>query len=297
MLVYAPMEPMELNNSAGRENVRRYFQDVVKSHKLPALPVVAAKILDMIQDPDVNVQKLCRLLSDDAALAGRVLAVSRSPLYAQRNLPTTSIEAVQVLGLRTLTNVILANSMHSLHVKGHKNLQKLWNHSLAVALAARILCRRIGLHDGDQAFLAGLMHDIGQMVLVHGDPVGYANLCDEVQRVGCSITSKEKEAYEFDHALIGLTLLDTWNIDSQIGLAVLNHHSEIAGENSNELATILTVADYLCSKADLGFIVEPAPPTMDMLAKCHLDGEESIGAIVQEIRAAYDEESALFQPA
>jgi putative nucleotidyltransferase with HDIG domain len=291
------MESLEPNNAAGRENVRRYFQDVVKSHKLPALPVVATKIIAMIQDPDVNVQKLCRLLSDDAALAGRVLAVSRSPLYAQRNLPTTLIEAVQVLGLRTLTNVVIANAMHSLHVKGHPTSQKLWNHSLAVALAARILCQRIGLRNGDQAFLAGLMHDIGQMIFVHGDPVGFASLCDEVQRVPCPITAKEREVYEFDHALIGLTLLDTWNIESQIGNAVLNHHSEIAGENSNELAAILTVADYLSSKADLGFIVAPTPPTMAMLAQCRLESEESIGAIVQEIRAAYDEESALFQPA
>lgn len=291
------MEQIGLSKPTGQENVRRYFQDVVKSHKLPALPVVAAKILDMIQDPDVNVQKLSRLLSDDAALAGRVLAVSRSPLYAQRKLPTTSIEAVQVLGLRTLTNIVLANAMHNLHVKGNPASQKLWNHSLAVALAARILCKRIGLRDGDQAFLAGLMHDIGQMIFVYGDPVGFADLCDEAQRVRCPITAKEQETYKFDHALIGLTLLDTWNIDSQIGLAVLNHHSEIAGENTSELATILTLADFLCAKADLGFIVEPTPPTMGMRAKCHLDSEESIGAFVQEIREVYDEESALFQPA
>lgn len=290
------MEHIDLNKPAGQENVRRYFQEVVKSHKLPALPVVATKILDLLQDPDVNVQKLCRLLSDDAALAGRVLAVSRSPLYAQRNLPTTSIEAVQVLGLRTLTNVVIANAMHSLHVEGDKLSQKLWNHSLAVALAARILCQRIGLRDGDQAFLAGLVHDIGEMIFVHGDPVGFANLCDEVQRLQCPITAKEKEAYEFDHTVIGLTLLDAWNIDSQIGLAVLNHHSEIAGDNTNELATILTVADYLCAKADLGFVVEPTPPTMEMLAKCRLDSAESIGAMVQAIREAYDQESALFQP-
>src|SRR5512142_1861415 len=113
--------------SSGQEKVRTYFRYVVEHHKLPSLPAVAGKVQQMIQNPDLNVQKLSRVLSDDAALAGRVLAVARSPYYAQRNLPTTLVGAVQVLGFRTLSDVIMATATHSLYIKGNETSEKLWN--------------------------------------------------------------------------------------------------------------------------------------------------------------------------
>lgn len=113
---------------------------MVEHHKLPSLPAVAGKVLQMIQDPDLNVQELSRILSDDAALAGRVLAVARSPYYAQRNLPTTLVGAVKVLGFRTLSDVVMATATHSLYIKGNEISEKLWNRSLGVALATRIFC-------------------------------------------------------------------------------------------------------------------------------------------------------------
>ena len=84
--------------ATAQDNVRKYFRKVMERHELPALPFVASKVLDMIQDPDLNVRQLCRVLADDTALAARVLSVSRTAHYAQRTLPTTLLGAVQVLG-------------------------------------------------------------------------------------------------------------------------------------------------------------------------------------------------------
>jgi HD-like signal output (HDOD) protein len=171
----------------------------------------------MIQDPDINAQKLCRVLSDDAALTARILSVSRSPYFAQRILPTNLISAVQVLGFQNLRNIVVANATHSLFVKGNLVSERLWDHSLAVALAMRILFQRAGIRNGDIAFLTGLLHDLGEVILLHGDPAGFAKLGEAVQRAQCQMADKEQEFYGFDHTLIGLTLLDSWNIDSQIG--------------------------------------------------------------------------------
>src|SRR5713226_2221642 len=92
------------------DNVLKYFRAVGEPSELPPLPSVAGKILKMVEDPDFNARELCRVLSDDAALAGRILAVSRSPYYAQRTLPTTLLEAITVLGFRTVTSVVLATA-------------------------------------------------------------------------------------------------------------------------------------------------------------------------------------------
>ena len=99
------MESIAVNGTEGsaQENVRKYFREVMQKHQLPVLPVVVMKVLEMVQDPDCDVRTLCRVLSDDAALAGRVLAISRSAHYAQRTLPTNLQAAVQVLGFRTPT--------------------------------------------------------------------------------------------------------------------------------------------------------------------------------------------------
>jgi putative nucleotidyltransferase with HDIG domain len=283
-------------STAGQENVRKYFRYVVENHKLPSLPVVAGKVLEMIQDPDLNVQKLCRVLSDDTALSGRVLAVARSPHYAQRNVPTTLVGAVQVLGFRTLSNVVVASATHSLCIRGNKVSEKLWNHSLAVALATRILCKRAGLRNEEQAFLAGLMHDVGEMILVHGDPRGFEQLVKDVEKGQCEIIAKEQETYGFDHTLIGVTLLDAWNIDSQIRHAVLQHHAYDAPDDAHSMPANLRCADYLCAKADLGFFSALPVPDPKAMSAVRCERNEEIAEVVEQIRQAYDQESSLFRP-
>jgi len=284
-------------SSAAQENVRKYFREVLDSQNLPSLPVVAGKLLEMVRDPNVSARQLCRVLSDDPALVARVLAASRSPHFAQRTLPTDVLSAVQVLGLQNLTNIVMANAAYSLCVKGNPVSEKLWNHSLAVALAMRILYQWTGHGNGDLAFLAGLMHDVGEMILAYGDPGGFANLEEEVLAAQCQMMDKEQEAYGFDHTLIGLTLLDSWNLDSRIGQAVLNHHSEVAGDGSNELPVTLSFADYLCFQAGLGFFAAPPHPPELLLAKYGCDNDEGMGEALRAIRQAYEEERALFKPA
>ena len=288
---------MQINPSGtiGQDNVRKYFRTVMERHELPALPFVASKVLDMIQDPDLNVRQLCRVLSDDTALAARILAVSRSAHYAQRNLPTSLLGAVQVLGFRTLRNVVITIATQGLFLTNNKISEKLWSHSLAVALASRILSARVRFRDTEQAFLAGLLHDVGEMILLHGDPKGFERLGQEVQGTQCLMIDKEQEVYGFDHALIGLTLLDSWNIDSEIGQAVLHHHSEMNDDSGNGLGAILATADYFCFKANLGFFAAPRAPSAEMLAKCDCDTDALLDETVQEIRTAFEQESALFR--
>jgi hypothetical protein len=92
-----------------------------------------------------------------------------------------------------------------------------------------------------------------------------------------------------------LTLLESWNIDSKIGQAVLNHHSDLAGDNSDELTALVAVADYVCDKAGLGFFAEAPVPPMHSLLCCQCSDESALTQTVAEIRQAYNEESALFK--
>ncbi len=280
-----------------QEQVRKYFREVMEKRQLPPLPAVVTTVLKLIENPDLDIRELCRVLSDDAAVASRVLSISRSLHYAQRILPTSLQGAIQVLGLRTLRSVVLASATQSFFVSDTKISEKLWRHSLAAALASRILSRRAGWRDAEEAFMAGLLHDVGEMILLHGDPKGFEEMCQEAQSEKRRLPEKEKEIYGFDHTLIGNTLLECWNLDSQISPAVLHHHDYQEGSDPKALTTLIRLADYLCSRAGLGFFSEPPSPEAELLSYFGCDSEESLGSLVEELREAFEVENALFQSA
>jgi putative nucleotidyltransferase with HDIG domain len=277
----------------GQQNIRKYFREVMEKYKLPPLPIVASKVLSMIEDPDLSLREICRVLADDPALAARVLAISRSVYYAQRTPPKSLQGAIQVVGLRALRYILIAAATQGLFMTNNNISAKLWSHSLAVALACRILSERANYPDGEQAFLTGLLHDIGEMILFHGDQMGFERIVAETQKSGTSLVEKEKETYAFDHAFIGLTLLDSWNIDAEIGKAVLKHHE--AEDEAGTLAEILATADHLSFRADLGFFAEAEAPPAEVLSALGCGDDESLAATVKKVREAFDAENALFQ--
>lgn len=284
------------NSVTGQENIRKYFREVTEKYKLPPLPVVANKVLSMIEDPDLSIREICRVLSDDPALAARVLAISRSVYYAQRTPPKSLQGAIQVVGLHALRYILIAAATQGLFTANNKISAKLWSHSLAVALGCRLLAERGGYRDSEQAFLAGLLHDIGEMILLHGDQQGFERLLAEVEQSKKPLVEMEKETYAFDHAFIGLTLLDSWGIDAEIGKAVLKHHGSDADETAGDLGEILGLADYLSFRADLGFFSEPPAPSASVIKALGCEGDEAFAATVQKVREAFDIENALFQP-
>jgi putative nucleotidyltransferase with HDIG domain len=284
-----------MRSKTAQENLHKHLRDVMERHKLPSPPLVVTKVLRMLNDPDSSVRMLSRVLSDDTALATRTLAISRSARYAQRHQPATVHEAIIVLGYQNLRNIVLATAAQSFLAKNNKVAEKLWAHSLAVALAARILSQRSGSGDPELAFLAGLLHDVGEMILLHGDPRGFELILQQVQETKCSLIEKEEETYSFDHSSIGIALLNFWNIDSRIGEAVLCHHDQEDHPDPKSLMTILAMADYLTFTADLGFSEAPAAdPQMISVFGCA--DEESLQALVQEVREAFNAESVLFRP-
>ena len=284
-------------SKSAQENLSQHLREVMARHKIPSPPVVVTKVLGMLKDPDFSLRQLSRIISDDPSLASRTLAISRSAKYAQRRQPGTVHEAILVLGLQTLRNIVLAIAAQSFLARNSKIAKKLWSHSLGAGLAARILARRSGFGDPELAFLAGLLHDVGEMILLHGDPRGFEEIVEEVQHDKVSLVDREKEIYAFDHPSIGVALLEFWNIDAEISDAVLRHHEHDGKPEAKSLPTILRMADHLCLKADLGFFSETSAPIYRVCCAFGCEDEAALEALAQEVRTAYDEESALFTPA
>lgn len=283
-----------MQETIAQEQVRRYFRKVIARHKLPPLPAVVATAIKLIRDPYRDIRKICRVLSDDAALAGRILSVARSAYFGQRRLPSTLQEAIPVLGLGLLQQLTLAYGMQTLFTGHAKLTERLWSHSLATALAAQILAQRAGSIDPDQAFLTGLLHDVGEMILLHSDPKGFERLYLQAQTEKAWVIEQEKEAYGFDHTLIGLTLLNCWNLESELGDAILNHHEYKTERDPASLESLLRMADYLADAAGLGFFSELPLPTVEVLGFFACSSEEGLGELQEQILQRFEEENALF---
>jgi len=284
-----------IDSERARENVRKYFGEVLENRRLPPLPLVVTKVLHLIQDPDVNIRTLSRILSDDAALASRILAASRSAYYAQRTLPTTLPAAIQVIGFNTLRKILYTSSTQKLFGAGGKLTQKLWSHSLGVALSTRTLAQRVRLQDAEQAFLAGLLHDVGEMILIHGNPAGFEQICVDNDGDDFSILEKEQEIFGVDHGFVGRTLLESWNMDQDTCDAIAQHHTSAGEENAKSLRAVLHAADYVAFEAGLGFLARPAIPPAHTLAEYGCGTPESLAKTAAAIAAAYQAESALLQ--
>jgi putative nucleotidyltransferase with HDIG domain len=277
------------------ENVRHHLREVMKQHTLPSLPVVVTKVLNILKDPDFSVRELSRIISDDTALASRTLAVARSGHYAQRHQPKTVHEAILVLGFHTLRSVVMATAAQSFLTRKSKISEKLWSHSLAAALAARMLAQRSKFADAELAFLAGLLHDVGEMVLLHGDPRGFEIMIDDLREGQTSLTLKEKQMYGFDHCSVGMALLDHWNIEETISEATLAHHERLNRLEPGSLAHILVMADYVSSRANLGFYSDPPLPSAEARHTFGCGEIAALDALVQDVRQAYERESVIFR--
>ena len=291
---------MELNQGKldmqSQVNLRKHIEEVKKRYRLPSPPGVMTKVISLLKEPNFNARELSRVIADDPALAARTLSLSRSPQYGQRRQPRTVDDAVIVLGFQAVRNIVIATAAQSFLTRKSKISEKIWAHSLAAALTARLLAKRIHFNDPEMAFLTGLLHDIGHVLLFNGDPRGYERIIDQVQQSDQPLYLKEIELYRFDHAAVAFALLEHWNIDEQINEAVVAHHN--VGEiRTGSLASIIDMADYICGKADLGFYGEVNPPSEERLGAFDCLDDEALHGVVLETRGAFDQENLLFREA
>lgn len=276
------------------KQVRRYLQAVTEQYKLPPFPTVVTTALRLVRDENSDLRQVERALSNDAALAGRILSLSRSPIFALRHQPRTLQEAISVLGLRALERTLVAAGAQSLYTGRSKAAQTAWSHSLATALASQFLARRIGVREVDQAFLAGLLHDIGQMVILHGDKERFEGMWIDVRLQKKSAVSWEQDWYHLDHTWIGASVLYRWGLDTGAILAILRHHDVRPTGDPTSLDAIVQMANFLADRIGLGFLSVPTPPPQQLFESYGCGTEEHLQEVSETLQQMFKQEKALF---
>ena len=201
---------------------------IEKVGELPTLPAVAARITAEMQNESLNAKILGRIISEDSSLTVKLLRLSNSAFYGMPKQISNIEKAVMILGFNTVKSLALSVSIYSFFQKGKDptiDVEGLWNHSLGCAVSSKLLISKTSKKLGDDAFLFGIIHDIGKVILINGDPAGTRQMLEMMRAKKISQSEAEREFFGFDHQRVGELLLKQWKFPDSIIAGVKLHHN------------------------------------------------------------------------
>jgi HD-like signal output (HDOD) protein/GGDEF domain-containing protein len=226
-------------------------QFVARAGELYSLPAVAMKVLELTDSPKVDVRALKQCIENDPALTTRILRVVNSSLFGLPREVSDLNQALALLGIKPLKLLVLGFSLPDNMFAGVEAevLGRYWRRALTRGVAARELCDALWRRDGDEAFIAGLLRDVGVLVLIRdlGEP--YIRFLDRVYAEQRELSSLERDSLGFTHVELSARLLDCWHLPDSIVHAVgESQNSEPnpkLSEREQRLASVVRLADLL----------------------------------------------------
>jgi two-component system, cell cycle response regulator len=217
------------------------LKQIASNPSIPSPPTVVLRVLDQASKPDCTIGDLCQLIQMDPGLSGRVLRIVNSALFGLSR-PVTSIQrALAVVGLNSTRLLMLAISFPEAQQKMRGIdavvMQRYWKASVAGAIVARELAHRLRAGDPEDDTVAGLLRDLGELVLQQLMPEAYQNVLDQPAEMLIHGKSELEEAHcGLTHAEVSAFILDRWRLPAEISEAIRNHHQPDSGIYSSDAA-------------------------------------------------------------
>lgn len=239
-----------VDNEVRMQSLLRQVRD------LPALPDVAMRVMRAAEDTRSSMSEVAHTISRDQALTTRVLRLANSSFYGAVRTISTVSDAVVLLGMRTLRNLAMAASCQELlaaELQGyHMGRGDLWRHSYCCALVAQSLSRRVRYPVAEEAFVAGLLHDVGKVLVSVQMRTQFNIIMYTATKHKIPFIEAERQVIGFDHAEIGARMLEKWNLPDTLAHAVRYHHAPLAPRNPSALCCLVHVADVICLMLGVG---------------------------------------------
>lgn len=223
---------------------------------LPAMPIVAAKVLALIEDERATANDLAKIVSSDPGVASRVLKITNSAYYGCQRQVQTLPRAIAIIGFNTLRSLVLAASVKEVFKPKSLTGKMLWDQSFGAGLAASIIARNTCELNHDEAFLIGLLQDIGKIILNHHDEMKFKLVMEQYYNEMIPFEEAESMFYSFSHAELGGYVLRHWNFPDDIVNSVSLHHSksfiDIENDYLKKMSSIACLANNFCIKLGIG---------------------------------------------
>jgi putative nucleotidyltransferase with HDIG domain len=229
---------------------------IMAAGDLPAMPVVATKVMQLIEDEQVTAAELAKIVASDPAVAARIMKISNSPLYGCQRQNQTLPGAIMLMGFNTLKSLVVVAYLKDVFKPVGLVEKMLWEHALGAGLAARIIASDIRSINPEEAFLAGLLHDIGKLIMYNHDREKFQMVIERNYNDGVNFEEAEIGIFPYSHADLGGCVLKKWNFPDVLVNAVMEHHTFVcndAEENYQQCMTATTcLADMFCLKLGIG---------------------------------------------
>ena len=239
------------------------MDDVVKKIRdLPSLPAVVIELLTSMEQEDIDTHILANKITLDQSLTAKTLRLANSSFYGMPTKVTSIHQAISVLGSHSIRTLVTACSITgSFHARPGDtfDFEAFWRHSVATAVCAKLMAARYKINP-ETAFTAGLLHDIGMLVLATRFPQEYAEVLAYRRSNDCFVIEAEQVVFGIDHARVGSALAGYWKFPAAIAKAVEEHHGEHSGPVT--LPLLVHAANTVAHGLDLSGVTDDLAPAM-----------------------------------
>jgi HD-like signal output (HDOD) protein len=236
---------------------RKSIQHIIENvSSIPTLPTVIAQMSQLLLNPKTSAEEIGKAITADQALASKVLKLVNSAFYGFPGRISTITHAIVILGFSTIKNIVLTASIFDAFKKkensGNFDFEQFWIHSIACGAAAQAIAKFIGNKDKDECFIAGLIHDLGKIILFHCLPESFVETLALAQQNEILFYQSELMLFDITHQEIGGFLTENWNLPTKLQDAVKFHHDPSLSKDHYTTTSIVHCADIMVRALDFG---------------------------------------------
>lgn len=242
--------------------------------ELATLPAVALEVNKMLADDSISVQKMTQVIEQDQAIVAKILKLVNSSFYGFRSQINNLSHAVVILGFKALHSAVLSVAVNQTFSKNLEcdsfNIVDFWFHSVAVALVAQKFAEQTKICEPEEAFTAGLLHDIGKAILVQYFPDEFRSIWQEQLKSGCTSYEAEQKIIETNHSQIATRVARKWLLPDSLIDVLRCHHDVNKKQEHRDLTLIVHGADVVVNTWKKNLVEKPVLKSMDADAKALL---------------------------
>ncbi|MCX8030072.1 MAG: HDOD domain-containing protein [Thermodesulfovibrionales bacterium] len=275
-----------------KPDINKIQSEIIRIETIPTIPDTFKKILSVLENPKASLSEIGKFILNDPVLTSRVLKMVNSPVYGFPGRIISINQALLLLGLNVVRGLLLGVSVFEAMQKSMKGL---WEHSIGNAITSRIVAEKLNLKDTEEISIAGLLHDIGKVILILKFPEQYQEVFNKVEKEELFIYEAEERVFGITHADAGAWIAKKWNFPANLVEVIQYHHNPILAKNNSFFTSIITFSDILIRAKGIGNAGDSFVPNLEAIIweKFNL-GEKDLLEIFKKMEDLIYETEGLF---
>jgi putative nucleotidyltransferase with HDIG domain len=271
-----------------------------RAAEVPTLPTILFEVDRLMQDPDVTTRQIARLIEKDQAMTAKLLRLANSAFYSFSTPMSDIYSAMVLMGINTVRSAVMSISV----VRAFKGMAEMeglrivdfWHHAAAVAITSRFLAAQSRGANPDEAFVGGLLHDVGKILLAQLFPEQFAAVWAFIRENGVTFVEAEHRTLPVDHCFIGARLAKRWKLPEDLSESIRLHHGKLEDTGPALLPAVVALADFVVNArgGGIGSLTPPVekngfPAELQSLAHSLNDWYPALQAAITEGTAIFSD--------